>query len=71
MISYVFFHKCLQERADIRDEENAKPLKFDGGKIEFENVQFRWLFLSLYYFPCNGAHPLKRIYLLSDFFFIS
>ena len=30
----------LQERADIRDGHDAKPLKLRGGSIEFENVHF-------------------------------
>jgi len=31
----------LQERADIRDKENAQTLKYNGGSIQFENVHFR------------------------------
>ncbi|RZB70005.1 ABC transporter B family member 25, mitochondrial isoform X2 [Glycine max] len=35
--------QLLEERADIRDKENAKPLKFNGGRIQFENVHFSYL----------------------------
>ncbi|GAU46637.1 hypothetical protein TSUD_246630 [Trifolium subterraneum] len=27
------------EKADIRDKENAKPLRFNGGRIQFENIK--------------------------------
>ena len=40
-IIYGFSRYCLQERADIRDENGVKPLKLDGGCIEFDNVHFR------------------------------
>ncbi|PWA44584.1 ABC transporter of the mitochondrion 3 [Artemisia annua] len=35
--------QLLEERAEIRDEEDAKPLKLSGGSIEFENVHFSYL----------------------------
>ncbi|XP_027333791.1 ABC transporter B family member 25, mitochondrial isoform X1 [Abrus precatorius] len=35
--------QLLEERADIRDNENAKPLSFNGGEIQFENVHFSYL----------------------------
>lgn len=35
--------QLLEERADIRDEDDAKPLKLDGGRIEFDNVHFSYL----------------------------
>ncbi|KAL3034961.1 hypothetical protein AAZX31_02G223200 [Glycine max] len=35
--------QLLEERADIRDKENAKPLRFNGGRIQFENVHFSYL----------------------------
>ncbi|XP_024975864.1 ABC transporter B family member 25, mitochondrial-like [Cynara cardunculus var. scolymus] len=35
--------QLLEERAEIRDEDDAKPLKLDGGSIEFENVHFSYL----------------------------
>jgi hypothetical protein len=37
----------LQEKADIRDKENAKPLRFNGGRIQFENVHFRCVIVPL------------------------
>ncbi|CAI8585997.1 unnamed protein product [Vicia faba] len=35
--------QLLEERADIKDKENAKPLKLTGGKVQFENVHFGYL----------------------------
>ncbi|KAK2430584.1 ABC transporter B family member 25 [Trifolium repens] len=35
--------QLLEEKADIRDKENAKPLRFNGGSIQFENVHFSYL----------------------------
>ncbi|PWA86326.1 ABC transporter of the mitochondrion 3 [Artemisia annua] len=35
--------QLLEERAEIRDEEDAKLLKLSGGSIEFENVHFSYL----------------------------
>ncbi|KAL8087626.1 hypothetical protein AgCh_037686 [Apium graveolens] len=35
--------QLLEERADIRDENAVKPLKLDGGCIEFDNVHFSYL----------------------------
>ncbi|KAK7372252.1 hypothetical protein VNO80_05627 [Phaseolus coccineus] len=35
--------QLLEERADIRDKENAQPLRFNGGSIQFENVHFSYL----------------------------
>lgn len=35
--------QLLEERAEIRDEENAKPLKLEGGNIHFDNVHFSYL----------------------------
>ncbi|KAM0950583.1 putative ABC-type Cd(2+) transporter [Dioscorea sansibarensis] len=32
--------QLLEERPEIRDEQNAQPLKFEGGRIEFDNVNF-------------------------------
>lgn len=31
----------LQEKSDIRNMDDAKPLVLKGGNIEFENVHFR------------------------------
>jgi hypothetical protein len=37
-----FFLLCLmQEKPEIRDKDDAKPLKLDGGSIQFDNVHFR------------------------------
>ncbi|KAI5679829.1 hypothetical protein M9H77_01056 [Catharanthus roseus] len=35
--------QLLEEKADIRDADNAKPLTLDGGSIEFDKVHFRYL----------------------------
>ncbi|KAK7300584.1 hypothetical protein RJT34_11431 [Clitoria ternatea] len=35
--------QLLEERADIKDKENARPLRFNGGRIQFENVHFSYL----------------------------
>ncbi|KAK4278178.1 hypothetical protein QN277_016060 [Acacia crassicarpa] len=35
--------QLLEERADVRDKDNAKPLVLNGGSIEFENVHFSYL----------------------------
>ncbi|XP_039113937.1 ABC transporter B family member 25, mitochondrial isoform X2 [Dioscorea cayenensis subsp. rotundata] len=35
--------QLLEERPEIRDEQNAQPLKFKGGRIEFDNVIFGYL----------------------------
>ena len=32
----------LQEKAEISEKENAKPLQLNGGSIQFDNVHFRW-----------------------------
>ncbi|GMN23254.1 hypothetical protein TIFTF001_000044 [Ficus carica] len=33
--------QLLEERVEIKDKEDAKPLKLSGGSIQFENVHFR------------------------------
>ncbi|XP_061347450.1 ABC transporter B family member 25, mitochondrial isoform X2 [Gastrolobium bilobum] len=35
--------QLLEERADIKDKDNAIPLRFNGGNIQFENVHFGYL----------------------------
>ncbi|MFS7987182.1 putative ABC-type Cd(2+) transporter [Helianthus anomalus] len=35
--------QLLEEKAEIKDGDDAKPLKLDGGSIEFENVHFSYL----------------------------
>ncbi|KAI4368934.1 hypothetical protein MLD38_017434 [Melastoma candidum] len=35
--------QLLEEKADIRDHGGAKPLKLNGGKIQFNNVHFSYL----------------------------
>ncbi|KAK2980408.1 hypothetical protein RJ640_025254, partial [Escallonia rubra] len=35
--------QLLEERAEIRDKDDAKPLKLDGGSIEFNDVHFSYL----------------------------
>ncbi|XP_019188583.1 PREDICTED: ABC transporter B family member 25, mitochondrial isoform X1 [Ipomoea nil] len=35
--------QLLEERAEIRDADNAKALKLHGGAIEFDNVHFSYL----------------------------
>ncbi|PNY10462.1 ABC transporter B family member mitochondrial-like, partial [Trifolium pratense] len=35
--------QLLEEKAYIKDKENAKPLRFNGGRIQFENVHFSYL----------------------------
>ncbi|CAH9074129.1 unnamed protein product [Cuscuta epithymum] len=35
--------QLLEERAEIRDTDNAKALKLHGGSIEFDNVHFSYL----------------------------
>ncbi|XP_022874796.1 ABC transporter B family member 25, mitochondrial-like isoform X1 [Olea europaea var. sylvestris] len=35
--------QLLEEKADIRDADGAKPLKLDGGGIQFDNVYFSYL----------------------------
>ncbi|KAM3740125.1 hypothetical protein ACB098_08G075000 [Castanea mollissima] len=35
--------QLLEERAEIRDKDDAKPLKLDGGSIQFNNVHFGYL----------------------------
>lgn len=35
--------QLLEEKADIRDDDNAKPLKINGCSIQFENVHFSYL----------------------------
>ncbi|XP_074276168.1 ABC transporter B family member 25, mitochondrial isoform X1 [Silene latifolia] len=35
--------QLLEEKADIRDKENAKPLNMIGGSIEFDHVHFSYL----------------------------
>lgn len=43
----MYFDWHLQEKADIRDADGAKPLKLDGGGIQFDNVYFRCTLNSL------------------------
>ncbi|KAL8225075.1 hypothetical protein R6Q57_017632 [Mikania cordata] len=35
--------QLLEERAEVGDADDAKPLKLGGGRIEFENVHFSYL----------------------------
>ncbi|KAH7564701.1 hypothetical protein JRO89_XS09G0007900 [Xanthoceras sorbifolium] len=35
--------QLLEEKAEIHDKDNAKPLKLHGGNIHFENVHFSYL----------------------------
>ncbi|XP_038900899.1 ABC transporter B family member 25, mitochondrial isoform X1 [Benincasa hispida] len=35
--------QLLEEKAEVRDVDNSKPLKLDGGSIEFDNVHFSYL----------------------------
>lgn len=35
--------QLLEERPDIRNEDDAKPLKLSGGSIQFSNVHFSYL----------------------------
>ncbi|KAL4587867.1 hypothetical protein LXL04_000742 [Taraxacum kok-saghyz] len=35
--------QLLEERAEIRDEDDAKPLKLSGGSIEFQDVHFSYM----------------------------
>ncbi|KAK9998982.1 hypothetical protein SO802_018585 [Lithocarpus litseifolius] len=35
--------QLLEERPEIRDKDDAKPLKLDGGSIQFNNVHFGYL----------------------------
>ncbi|EEF29455.1 ABC transporter B family member 25, mitochondrial isoform X2 [Ricinus communis] len=35
--------QLLEEKAEIRDKDDAKPLKFNGGSIQFDNVHFSYL----------------------------
>ncbi|KAF7816262.1 ABC transporter B family member 25-like [Senna tora] len=35
--------QLLEETADIRDKDDAKPLRLNGGSIQFENVHFSYL----------------------------
>ncbi|KAJ0765418.1 putative ABC-type Cd(2+) transporter [Helianthus annuus] len=35
--------QLLEERAEVGDASDAKPLKLEGGRIEFENVHFSYL----------------------------
>ncbi|KAL6200517.1 hypothetical protein ACLB2K_030298 [Fragaria x ananassa] len=35
--------QLLEERAEIRDKDDAKPLHLSGGSIQFENVHFSYL----------------------------
>ncbi|XP_030962789.1 ABC transporter B family member 25, mitochondrial [Quercus lobata] len=35
--------QLLEERAEISDKDDAKPLKLDGGSIQFNNVHFGYL----------------------------
>ncbi|KAF1863647.1 hypothetical protein Lal_00030717 [Lupinus albus] len=35
--------QLLEERADVKDKDDAKPLSFNGGSIQFENVHFSYL----------------------------
>jgi len=73
----------LQEKADIKDKENAKPLRFNGGKIQFENVHFRYVIITSLHnnatIPFVDFWPSNRIcliclkiwYLKRDKFFVS
>ncbi|KAK3188569.1 hypothetical protein Dsin_028130 [Dipteronia sinensis] len=35
--------QLLEEKAEIHDKDNAKPLKLNGGSIHFDNVHFSYL----------------------------
>ncbi|OIW04419.1 hypothetical protein TanjilG_32611 [Lupinus angustifolius] len=35
--------QLLEERADVKDKDDAKPLRFNGGSIQFDNVHFSYL----------------------------
>ncbi|XP_010695797.2 ABC transporter B family member 25, mitochondrial [Beta vulgaris subsp. vulgaris] len=35
--------QLLEEKPEIRDKENAKPLKLNGGNIQFDNVNFSYV----------------------------
>ncbi|CAL0315680.1 unnamed protein product [Lupinus luteus] len=35
--------QLLEERADVKDRNDAKPLRLNGGSIQFENVHFSYL----------------------------
>ncbi|KAF3454774.1 hypothetical protein FNV43_RR05222 [Rhamnella rubrinervis] len=35
--------QLLEERADVRDKDDAKPLNLSGGGIQFDNVHFSYL----------------------------
>lgn len=35
--------QLLEERPEVRDMNNTKPLKLDGGSIQFDNVHFSYL----------------------------
>lgn len=37
----IWYSLAAQEKSDIRDIDDAKPLALKGGNIEFENVHFR------------------------------
>lgn len=45
MSSYIMIFNCyllhIQEKSEIVDKHDAKPLELNGGCIEFENVDFR------------------------------
>jgi len=51
----------LQEKADIKDKENAKPLRFNGGRIQFQNVHFRCVIVPL--LQNNATIPLIDFWL--------
>lgn len=37
----IWYSLAAQEKSDIRNIDDAKPLALKGGNIEFENVHFR------------------------------
>jgi len=65
--SYITLRNCmsflilLQEKADIKDKENAKPLRFNGGRIQFQNVHFRCVIVPL--LQNNATIPLIDFWL--------
>lgn len=56
ILQFIYFSLLSQERAAIKDVDNAKPLKLDGGCIKFDNVHFRWAFsVFVFILLSNGA----------------
>ncbi|KAJ0020538.1 hypothetical protein Pint_30887 [Pistacia integerrima] len=41
-------------KAEIQDKDNAKPLKLNGGSIQFENVHFS-------FYNCNSYQTERKI----------